>query len=468
MSNNKFWSVKGLIAVIVVVGILALVSLGSYKAGRNSAETSSKESPVTIDETAVADNKDHPVNDSIIKDDQESEAPPKLSGPGHMEQLPQSEPPSPTFVPTEEPSSQKSTSMESIELGVEDLELIIEVWDIIGQEYDGDLPTDAEVTYSAINGSLAILNDEFTRFIPPELAERAREQLEGSFEGIGAYVDLNEDGYLVIIRPIEGQPADLAGIQSGDIITQVDGESVLGKTLDEIIAEVKGPKGTEVKLTIRRDATDESFDLTVKRDLIEIMIVESKLLDDDIAYIRLSSFSSSAEDQLAVALNELLAQDPKALIFDLRDNPGGFLNQSVAVADLFLKDGIVLYERNQGGVEQVFESDDGDIGEQVPLVVLVNSGSASASEIVAGAIQDQARGMLIGESTFGKGSVQQTHVLSDGSELRVTIARWYTPDNLSIDEQGITPDINVDTPSEFGGDSDIQLQRAIEYILTEK
>jgi carboxyl-terminal processing protease len=163
-----------------------------------------------------------------------------------------------------------------------------------------------------------------------------------------------------------------------------------------------------------------------------------------------------------------LAQDPKALIFDLRDNPGGFLNQSVAVADLFLKDGIVLYERNQGGVEQVFESDDGDIGEQVPLVVLVNSGSASASEIVAGAIQDQARGMLIGESTFGKGSVQQTHVLSDGSELRVTIARWYTPDNLSIDEQGITPDINVDTPSEFGGDSDIQLQRAIEYILTEK
>jgi carboxyl-terminal processing protease len=364
--------------------------------------------------------------------------------------------------------SQTSTSAEPLKLDEEDMGLIIEVWDIVDQEFDGELPTDAEVTYSAIKGSLELLNDEFTRFIPPELAERAREQLEGAFEGIGAYVDLNEEGYLVIIRPIEGQPADLAGIQSGDIITQVDGKSVFGKTLDEIIAEVKGPRGSDVILTIRRDMVDESFELTIKRDLIEIMIVESELLDDDIAYVRLTSFSSSAEEQLAAALSELLAQRPKALIFDLRDNPGGFLNQSVAVADLFLKDGIVLYERNQGGVEQVFESDDGDIAEQVPLVVLVNSGSASASEIVAGAIQDQGRGMLIGENTFGKGSVQQTHVLSDGSELRVTIARWYTPDNLSIDDHGITPDINVSALSDFSVDSDIQLQRAIEYILSAK
>lgn len=468
MSSKKHKLVKGLVAVIVVVGILALISLGSYKVGRNSVETPETEPLVKGNETAVVANENNPTSDTVMEDVQENEAPTRQFDPGHAEQLQQAEPPSPTSIPTVEPSSQISASVEPLELDEEDLELIIEVWDIVDQEFDGNLPTDAEVTYSAINGSLALLNDDFTRFIPPELAERTREQLEGSFEGIGAFVDLNEEGYLVIIRPIEGQPADLAGIQSGDVITQIDGDSVLGKTLDEIIAEVKGPKGTEVKLTIRRDTIVESFDLTIIRDLIEIMIVESEFLDNDIAYVRLTSFSSSAEEQLSAALNELLAQDPKALIFDLRDNPGGFLNQSVAVADLFLKDGIVLFERNQGGVEQVFESDDGDIGEQVPLVVLVNSGSASASEIVAGAIQDQGRGMLIGESTFGKGSVQQTHVLSDGSELRVTIARWYTPGNLSIDEQGITPDINVDTPSEFGGDDDIQLQRAIEYILSAK
>jgi carboxyl-terminal processing protease len=162
----------------------------------------------------------------------------------------------------------------------------------------------------------------------------------------------------------------------------------------------------------------------------------------------------------------LLEEEPRALILDLRDNPGGFLSQSVEVADLFLPDGVVLYQRDSGGDEEVFESDDGDVAERIPLVVLVNSGSASASEIVAGAIKDRDRGTLVGETTFGKGSVQHTHTLSDGSELRVTIARWYTPDDNSIDDLGISPDINVLTPDEFGGDTDTQLQRAIDYILS--
>jgi carboxyl-terminal processing protease len=220
-----------------------------------------------------------------------------------------------------------------------------------------------------------------------------------------------------------------------------------------------------VTLTIMRESLEEPFDVTITREQIIIPIVESEMLEEKIGYVRLTSFSSRAVDQLQDALQEILNQEPQALIFDLRDNPGGFLDQSVAVADLFLPEGIVLYQRDNDGVEAIFNSDDGDLAEEIELVILINRGSASASEIVAGAVKYYERGTLIGETTFGKGSVQQTHTLSDGSELRVTIARWYTPENNSIDSTGITADIEVETPDQFGGEEDTQLQRAIDYLL---
>ncbi|UCG23360.1 MAG: S41 family peptidase, partial [Chloroflexota bacterium] len=322
-----------------------------------------------------------------------------------------------------------------------------------------------EVTYGAIAGSLELLDDTYTRFVTPDMAAHMREQLNGSFEGIGAFVDLDPDGYLVIVRPIEDQPADRAGLLSGDLITHVNGESVLGRSLDEITAEIKGPEGTQVTLTIVRESLDEPFDLTVTRERIEIPIVSGEMLEDNIAYARLTGFSGNAAEQLESELRELLDQEPQALIFDLRDNPGGFLSQSVQVADLFLNDGVVLYERDSRELEEVFESEDGDLAEEIELVVLVNAGSASASEIVAGAVKDRGRGTLVGDTTFGKGSVQQTHTLSDGSELRVTIARWYTPNDRSISVEGVEPDVHVETPEEFGGDADTQLQRAIRLIL---
>jgi carboxyl-terminal processing protease len=220
-------------------------------------------------------------------------------------------------------------------------------------------------------------------------------------------------------------------------------------------------------LTVRREGEEEPLEFTVRRELIEIPIIESEMLEDNIAYLRLTGFNRNADSQLREALSELLAQEPTGLVFDLRDNPGGFLDQSISVADVFLPEGVVLYERSSTfDLDQVHRSDDGDLGESIPLVVLVNAGSASASEIVAGAIQDRGRGPLVGETTFGKGSVQQTHTLSDGSELRVTIARWYTPDDESISGNGITPDIEVPSPIELGGDDDPQLQRAIDYLLT--
>jgi carboxyl-terminal processing protease len=236
-------------------------------------------------------------------------------------------------------------------------------------------------------------------------------------------------------------------------------------SLDEIIALVKGPEGTEVTLTIVREEVEEPFDLTVVRALIETPVVESEMLEDGVAYVRLSSFTSDAIEQLSEHVDTLLAEDPVGMILDLRDNRGGFLNQAVAVSDLFLPKGVVVIQRDSSGVEEVFESDDGDIAEAIPLVVLVNAASASASEIVAGAIQDLDRGILIGELTFGKGSVQLSRTLSDGSELRVTIARWYTPDNSSIEHEGVLPDIELEPPEEYGTENDTQLQRAIQYLL---
>ena len=458
--SKKFFI--GIVVAIVVVLVLALVAAGSYWIGRNS-----------IQQAKLADQLSEVVAGQQTGSATEEKITPEESGEDDREEDESSNQPlesvlaTPIVQPTEDDqSSQESPSRALLDLDQEDLDLVIEVWDIVNREFDGDLPSEKEVTYQAIIGSLELLDDQFTHFVPPEIAERTREQLEGSFEGIGAFVDLTDDGYLLIVRPIQGQPADLAGLESGDIVTHVDGEPVLGKSLEAIIAEVKGPEGTEVTLTIKREAEPEDFDVTIVRDRIEIPIVESQSLENDIAYVRLTSFSGNASDQLSDALTSLLEEEPRALILDLRDNPGGFLSQSVEVADLFLPEGVILYQRDSDGDEEVFESDDGDVAERIPLVVLVNAGSASASEIVAGAVKDRERGTLIGETTFGKGSVQQTHTLSDGSELRVTIARWYTPDDNSIDDQGIAPDIDVVTPDEFGGDADTQLQKAIEYILS--
>ena len=346
----------------------------------------------------------------------------------------------------------------------EDLDLLWEVWQIVQDDFDGQLPPEEELKYAVIRGLLESLDDQYTRFTPPEAAELVRERMEGTFEGIGAFVRENEEGLTEIVRPMDGQPADLAGLHAGDVVIAVDGESVTDRTLDEVIALIRGPEGTDVTLTIRREGV-EPFDVTITRAFIEIPIVESEMLDEGIAYIRLTSFSANAEEQLTEALEELLAQNPEGLILDLRDNPGGFLDQSIAVADLFLPEGVVLYERSRTqDIDEIYRSETGDLAEEIPLVVLINAGSASASEIVAGAIRDHERGVLIGETTFGKGSVQLTHTLSDGSELRVTIARWYLPSDQTIDGNGIAPDVEVETPEDLGGENDDQLQRAIDYL----
>lgn len=361
------------------------------------------------------------------------------------------------------PSTEQETAVVEGNPAEIDFNVFYEAWKLVGDNYDGSVPENEDVLYSAIEGSLESLGDDYTRFVRPEVAARMREDATGDVEGIGAFVRENEESLFEIVRPIPGHPAEAAGILPGDIIIEVDGEDVTDLTFDEVILLVRGPRDTQVTVGVLREDEEELLYFTITRVRLENLTVRSEMLEDNIAYIALTDFNQKATEETLAAMDELFAQNPQALIFDLRDNPGGFLNQSVSIADLFLGSNVVLYERNQNGLDQKFSADDGDVAETIPLVVLVNPGSASASEIVAGAIQDHGRGILIGETTFGKGSVQQVHTLSDGSEMRVTIARWYTPDNNTIQGAGITPDIEV--PMEFGAEDDIQLQRAIEYIL---
>jgi len=388
-----------------------------------------------------------------------------LDSPNAVETTAPDEPATPA---SEMPGEERETELPSGEM---DFTIYNEAWDLIEGEFDGELPDEKKRLYAAISGSIETLDDQYTRFIRPDVAVRMREDLNGSVSGIGAFVRENDDGLIEIIRPIDGQPADLAGLLAGDVIIEVDGESVLNRDFNEVLLKVRGPEGTTVTLTIVRQGEDSPLDFNIMRAVFEVPVVESEMLGDDdnrIAYLHLTSFTRNAESAVLDALNGMLLENPQGIIFDLRDNGGGYLDQAVAVADLFLPEGVVLYERSGGGIDKTFDSDNGDLAEQIPLVMLVNAGSASASEIVAGAVQDRGRGILIGEPTFGKGSVQFVHILSDESELRVTIARWYTPNNRSISEEGISPDIEVLTPVDLGGEDDAQLQRAIEYLLNDE
>ncbi len=341
-----------------------------------------------------------------------------------------------------------------------------EAWRALQQDYYGELPSNQEMTYGAIRGVLELLDDENTTFLDPQSAEFFSVDLTGTFEGIGARVDLAPGGGVLIVEPFEGQPAYEAGIQRGDIIVEVDGQDVTDLPLSDAIQLIRGPKGTKVRLLIKRSGEPDLIEIEVVRDRIEIPIVESKMLDHGIAYLKLGEFNGRSPELVRRALRELLRQKPKGLILDLRGNPGGFLDAAVEIGSQFVGKGNILIERFKDGKAQEYPARPGGLATDIPLAVLVNDGSASASEIVAGAIQDAGRGPLIGVTTFGKGSVQVPHRLSDGSMLRVTIARWFTPKGRGIDGIGLEPDIVVErTLEDRAAGRDPQLDRAVEYLL---
>lgn len=352
----------------------------------------------------------------------------------------------------------------------EEFEVFWEVWDHIEEDYyfTDRLPNTQERVYGGIEGFVGSVGDVNTRFLPPEPAETNREVINGRFGGIGASVGVTEAGepYIIdIIRDscIRQTPADKAGLQSGDIIRAVDGASVEGLSLDEVVERVRGTEGSDVILTIYRPADDETFDVTIERAAIESITVVDALYDD-VGYLRLTLFNALATSQLKCKLETMLAEDPRAIILDLRGNPGGFLNEALTVADLFLDQGVVVIQRDRQGSEEVLSSQDGDMAEAVPLVVLVDGGSASASEVVSGALQDRGRAVLIGQTTFGKGSVQYVYELSDGSELRVTAAAWFTPADRRIEGIGLEPDVVLEGEQLDVDGNDLFLQAALDFI----
>lgn len=351
-----------------------------------------------------------------------------------------------------------------------DEDLINEAWKLLKEQFYGNLPTGEDVTYAAIRGIIASLGDKHTGFLDPEQAEQFNTSIEGQFEGIGAGVDTAEGGGVEIKYLYPDQPAQKAGLAPGDVIIKVDGKDVTILELNDAVALIRGPKGTKVTLTVKREG-QALFDLTVTRARIEIPVVTTKTLGDGkLEYISLAEFSSVSAQRMQEALQAAVNKKPKGIILDLRYNPGGLLDASVRIGSMFVPDGNIVIERFADGRQQEHARQGKYLLNDIPLVVLVNGGSASASEIVAGAIQDAGTGVLLGVQTYGKGSVQLPNSMSDGSQLRVTIARWYTPKDRGIDGTGLAPDIQVDDPTseQVEADEDPQLDRAIEYLLTGK
>lgn len=350
----------------------------------------------------------------------------------------------------------------------EQFRIFWEAWQIIESKFYSEKPLDYKsMTYGAVRGMVASLGDRHTVFLTPEQANIFHEDLEGEFGGIGVTVNMTEDGYLQVVKLIPGSPAEKTNIKAGDLVLEVDGKTIQGMDMAQAISLIRGPKGTKVRLLVKHVEGDTE-EVTVTRALIEIPTVESRVLDHDIAYLRLWEFNARATALVHENLKELLAKEPPGLILDLRGNPGGYLHIVVQIASEFIPEGVVVIERSSDGQEARHSVSGLGIATKVPLAVLVDGSSASAAEILAGAIQDHSRGVLVGEQTFGKGSVQITERLSDSSALQVTIRRWYTPTNRAIEGQGITPDIEVEmTAEDWQAQRDPQLERAISYLLSQ-
>ncbi len=333
----------------------------------------------------------------------------------------------------------------AVEDNYERLKVFTEVLSLIQANYVEETKP-GDLIYSGIKGMLEVL-DPHSAFMPPDTFKEMQVETHGSFGGLGIEIAV-KDRMLTVVAPIEGTPADRAGIHPGDRIVKIDGNPTKDMTLMEAVKKLRGPKGTSVTLAILREESPGPFDLTLVREVIEVKSVKAKDLGDGIAYVRISAFQERTGKDLLKAIEQLGHGVMSAMVLDLRNNPGGLLNQAVQVSDLFLDQGqlIVYTEGRLKNQNLRFSAEHGTQFPRVPMVILVNGGSASASEIVAGALQDWKRAVILGTKTFGKGSVQTVVPLSDGSGLRLTTAKYFTPKGRSIHGIGLMPDIIVETP----------------------
>ncbi len=333
-----------------------------------------------------------------------------------------------------------------------------QVWNTIQDKYAGETDNQ-KMLNGAISGMVSSLDDPYTMFMPSELNSQFREDLSGHFDGIGAEVS-SKDGSIIIVAPLEGSPAKKSGLLPQDIVLKIDGKSTEGMTVEQAVAKIRGKKGTEVKLTITREGLDQPKEIKVTRNTIKIESVKWEMKEGDIAYIKVTQFGEDTMGLMEKAIDNIKAKNAKAVIVDMRSNPGGLLDVAIDMTSMFIKNGVVVQRKYKDGhIEKDYTTLSQNIS-KTKLYVLIDGGSASASEIFAGAIQDSKRGTLIGEKTFGKGSVQDLTELADGSSIKVTIAKWLTPKGREIDKKGIEPDIEVKASDDENKDA--VLDRALE------
>jgi carboxyl-terminal processing protease len=425
--SKKILLIGGAIAVILIL-VVASFSIGMLVGGGSSNNASAVVSPSSAASTAS----------TVLQE--------------AVEDILQTEPPQATSTPPE----------------LEDLfDPFWQSWDLVHDLYI-DQPVDDELMMQgAIRGMMDSLGDQHSSYMDPDQFRQSNMEIDGEYEGIGAWVDTTGE-YLTIVSPMPGSPAEKAGLEPGDQIIAIDGEDMTGIDGSLVIRKVLGPAGTSLTLTIFREGEPEPFDVTLERARIVLPIVEYEMLDGNLAYIRLFSFSENATQELQTAINDLMEQQPDGMIFDLRNNPGGVRDVAVEIASQFVGDGVIMYQEYGDGSRDTFDAVEGGLATDIPLVVLINEGSASGSEIVAGAIQDYDRGTVVGMVSFGKGSVQNWVPLDNEQGLvRVTVARWLTPNGRTIHELGVEPDIIIELSEEdFLNDLDPQLDKAIEILTT--
>lgn len=357
-----------------------------------------------------------------------------------------------------------------------DFSLFWQVWDRLHERYVDSESLDAQrLVYGAINGMVGAAGDPYTVFLEPSDAEKFAEEVSGTFSGVGMELGIR-NGTITVVSPIRDSPAMRAGIRTGDRIVSVDGESTDGWTTEEAVARIRGDRGTTVTLTVGRDGETDLLEVPIVRDVIRIPAVEWRMLDGNVAYIEVLTFNGNMEDEFAHAAQEALSAGATSIVLDLRDNPGGLLDASVTLAGWMLERGsVVVSEKFADGSTEPLRADGNEKFAHLPIVVLINGGSASASEIVAGALRDIRNVHLVGEQTFGKGSVQQMESFYNGSSLKVTVAKWLTPSGTSIADEGIAPTDPVawdaDRAEAEGWEArapgkDPQLDRALELIRT--
>lgn len=349
-----------------------------------------------------------------------------------------------------------------------DFDLFWDVWDMIQESYvDKEKLNEKKLFYGALRGLVQAVGDPYTVFMDPKISKEFEEDLSGTFEGIGAEIGMKND-ILTIIAPLPEMPAQLAGLKAGDKVLAIDSESTMGITIDEAVNRIRGERGTEVTLSIAREGVEGLKDIIITRDKIVVASVRTNLRDDNIYVIEITNFNTDTEDRFNKAVREVIDTNPRGIILDLRNNPGGFLDTAIELASEWVENDIVVVEKYTDDMKFEHLARGRARLKIFPTVVLVNQGSASASEIVSGALQDYGLAIIVGEQTFGKGSVQTLNNLQDGSSLKITVAKWLTPSGRSINDDGIMPNIELElTLEDYEADRDPQFDKAVEILSGE-